>query len=417
MTLRRLSPSAIGTFKDLCERRWYFAKVLGVVEPPNPRAESGTRMHKILEDWLRFGAVPPVDPSTVVETGMALASISALPAPQYRDRLIVEEHIEFGYGECAACEGRGCETCEGTGFAVLYHGYPDLRWLTADYDVVHDHKSTSNLRWAKTEEDLVWDAQRIVYGYPSAVRGRDVLSRWQYVETQKTRGEHATHLVEVFSTALQGRESMAWLHEEYGARMARAYDEPENARPQNPAACGKFGKQGCPYQYRCQIDPAKRMRQIMHIDLIRARMERKRREMEVTEAKPPEAEPVTRAEPPEAEPPEAEPPEAEPPEAETSKLDGPRTPPKKRKPRSDKGQPRGSRRKSSKDEQGEDTDAAAGVVEHSVPQPKAVAFNKPQPEAVAFGACLNALGVADNPERVVRGLAAYYGLAVEAVSR
>lgn len=276
----KFSPSAIKTFQ-LCERRWYFAKVLGLTEPENPRAESGKGMHWLLKDWYRNGAPPSVrrPPPGEGKVGpnevdMAIESLPALPMRS--PHLIAEEHLQFSFG------------------GVDYHGYADLRWSTRAYDVVHDHKSTSSLVWALTAEDLVWDPQRIVYGYST---GRDTLARWQYVETGKTKGEHATMLVEVFGTRPQMIDAMTWLHESYGLRMAAALHEPEEARPQNPAACGKYGKEGCPYKYRCQIAPQQRMRSIMSLAALKAKMDAKRVEMNVESPKPPAAEPVAPVKP------------------------------------------------------------------------------------------------------------------------
>lgn len=374
MGLKRLSPSAISTFKDLCERRWYYAKVLKIPEPPNPRAESGTRMHAILEAWLKDGT-PPAGETT--EDEMALASIPSLPAPQFRDNLIVEKHIEFGFGKCKTCDGFGflddddqtdCEDCNATGHAVLYHGYPDVRWYTEGYAVVHDHKSTSDLRWAKSEEDLQFDPQRIIYGYAASgmtwsAMGPvyDVLSRWQYVQTRKLRGEHPKKLVEVFSTGNQVVNAMSWLHEAVGVRMVEAYDKAEDDIPQNPNACGKFGKQGCPYKYRCNIDPGKQLKQIMTLDAIRKRMHAQAKQMETSEDKPPEEDPVEVPEEVQEEVNKAEdkptpaPAKEAPAEAkEEAKEEPERTKTKVRKPRADKGKPRGPRKK----KDGEDPYAA-----------------------------------------------------------
>lgn len=358
MPVRRISPSQIATFQ-LCERRWYFAKVLGIPEPDTGRAESGKGMHWLLKEWFQKREPPslrhpPPGEGKVgqTEVGMALASLGALPPPG--PHLIVEEHIQVEYG------------------GIVYHGYADLRWFTeAGYAIVHDHKSTSSLQWAKDEAELEWDAQRIFYSYSTGV---DTLARWQYVETAPP---HDRKLVEVFGTRPQIQAGMSWLHENFGARMLSAYSEPEEARPQNPAACGKFGREGCPYKHRCQIDGKQRIKQIMSMEAIRERMKARQRQMNVSEPAPPPSEPA----PPVSTTPEptfsdengmmaaaaTEPTIKEDPEiraraeaaeaefhadreaaaAERAKPD-PRSPeqqaPKARKPRSDAGKPRGPRK-------------------------------------------------------------------------
>ena len=326
MTRRRLSPSKISLF-EMCERRWYFKEVLQLPEPENARADSGKGMHWLLKDWFINGTPPSVRPPPrgdgivrQTEVDMVIASMPALP---FRSpHLIVEEHLQFTFG------------------GVDYHGYADLIWHTSDYAVVHDHKSTSSLGWAKDVEELLFDPQRITYGYST---GRDTLARWQYVETGKTKGEHATKLVEVFGTRGQMVDAMTWLHETYGLRMAAAYDEPEEARPQNPAACGKFGKEGCPYKYRCQIDPKQTLRSIMSLAALKAKMDAKRVEMNVESPKPPDAEPVA---PPATESASSDPvapaaTAAPPVDTRTPEQQAP--PKKERKQRADKGKPRGPR--------------------------------------------------------------------------
>lgn len=273
MTTRRISPSQIATFQ-LCERRWYFAKVLGIPEPDTGRAESGKGMHWLLKEWFinkeppRVRRPPPGEGKVgPTEVGMALASLGALPPPS--EHLIVEEHIQVEYG------------------GIVYHGYADLIWHTAaKYAIVHDHKSTSSLQWAKDEAELEFDAQRIFYSYSTGV---DTLARWQYVETESP---HDRKLVEVFGTRPQIVHGMQWLHETYGQRMLAAFNEPEEARPQNPAACGKFGKAGCPYKHRCQISGPQRIKQIMSIEAIKARMRERQKTMNVSEPAPPPSEPV-----------------------------------------------------------------------------------------------------------------------------
>lgn len=388
----RISPSQEALF-EMCERRWYFKYILKLPEPEYARAESGKGMHWLLKEWLSKKEPPSVRQGDGkignVEVGMALASIPALPVPS--PHLIVEQHLQFDFG------------------GVTYHGYADVQWYTKSYGVTHDHKSTSSLVYAKTEEDLVWDPQRIIYAYPM---GRDVLSRWQYVET---KDPYQRQLVELYATHKQVVDAMTWLHETHGVRIAKAYTEPEEARPQNPAACGKYGREGCPYKHRCQIDPKTRLKNIMSLEAIKKRLQAQRQEMNITEPVPPAEEPVPPPKDnvvdiaPEQSIAEQEPAVTTNPGTVVEQAGAPAKPPRKQ--RSDVGKPRGPRgpRESKPDPEKED----AQIIVSHVPMGEPIIFGQTtNRSALALAQVITAVADLDasERERVLNAVDAFYGV-------
>ena len=136
----RFSASQLKTYHD-CPRKWFFAKVLGYPEPTSPAAELGRKLHAEVEAYFVDGVVPETLEARLLLEGL----------PERRDDLVVE-----GQATIHVYPGRN-DGPRFTGFIDLIE--------PADPVVIWDHKTTSSLRWAKSEYELKHDIQMVSYAH------------------------------------------------------------------------------------------------------------------------------------------------------------------------------------------------------------------------------------------------------------
>lgn len=127
-----VSPSQLDTYLT-CKRKWGFRYLDGIEAPPHRSAKVGTRVHEILETWLRDATPPVIDEKMVIDNHeyfpgrIAMEAIPFLPPPG--PHLTLEQEFRNKH----------------------WLGYKDVRYRAAEnHVVVMDHKTTSDLGWAKT---------------------------------------------------------------------------------------------------------------------------------------------------------------------------------------------------------------------------------------------------------------------------
>jgi hypothetical protein len=226
----RLSASQVQTFVD-CQRKWAWRYVEGVEEPPNAAAELGRSVHAELEKYLNGGEI-----DFTTEIGyIAAAGLEHLPKPG-TPGLLVEQEFHF--------EGPSGHS---------YLGYKDLEQPGA----VTDHKTTSDLRWQKTPEDLKTDIQATLYAvdyfrkYPE---DSDVELRWVYYQTRNAKKSAITRLRVYQEETWDKFLAIEKIAEQMEvASSQRALDLPPNINH-----CSAYG--GCPHQGRCNLSPFDKMR-------------------------------------------------------------------------------------------------------------------------------------------------------------
>jgi hypothetical protein len=213
-----------------CQRKWAYSRQRP--RTTNQWAEFGTRAHALIEGWLVDRKAP--DPSTP-EGACVVPALAHLPAPG--SDLAVEVPIDFQYENVAY-----------VGYADLVYGYRPREIV-----VVHDHKSTGDLKWAKTPEDLVEDPQRITYSHALATKldVEHVLAVWGYMQRKPPR---PPRLVPV----LEHRDAIAVrferLHRRAGLPIVQAHGLPPEQLPRDLSHCSAFG--GCPYRAECHANLA-----------------------------------------------------------------------------------------------------------------------------------------------------------------
>lgn len=246
-TAPALSASQLKSFLA-CPRKWAFDKIDRVPRPDTPSTALGTRVHTILEDWLRDGTPPDLNevysyenPKRPGETVVRLpgriahAGLHLLPPPR-APGLEIEGWLSLKTR------------------ATVWSGRLDLRYVDPHTGeaVVHDHKTTSSPAYAKTPETLRTDPQALLYAASEMVRLNidRVRLDWLYLPTNGgkawkvslpvLRDEIAPDLDRIEETA---------------ALMQRTLASGLTARdiPGNPRACNDYG--GCEYLLICERPP------------------------------------------------------------------------------------------------------------------------------------------------------------------
>lgn len=232
-----LSASQLATYA-LCKRKWAWRYIEGVQEPPHASAALGGRVHHVLEGWLASGVAP--DRSTR-EGAIALAGLKHLPPP----------------GSGVVEHGFLLHTPKNT-----YIGYIDWQGIFNGLITVLDHKTTSNLVYAKTAVDLLSDIQALIYALFACIAwdSEEIWLLWVYYTTAREPRSPAPTKVKIrLPQVLEKFPEIEAMGEEIG-RHVRNKTHPL-ALPPEASACGAYG--GCPHKARCNLSETERLRSIM----------------------------------------------------------------------------------------------------------------------------------------------------------
>jgi hypothetical protein len=239
-----VSASEIEVF-DLCPRKWAFVYIENKRPPPNDSAALGSRVHAILEKWLKDGTAPDTWTS---EGEIAASGLHFLPAPR-TPTLVTEEEFRF------------------TSRRAWYTGSKDFRYRDAD-GLLHvgDHKTTKAFTWAKTPDEIVCHAQALIYAVDEFHKNPndDRLSLdWIYYRT--TGARKAEPRFQIVS-----RDTVAEMFFEHvdpvAGEITRLHHEvPVGASALDFApdfrACDAFG--GCAFLSICNPTPTQRVQATM----------------------------------------------------------------------------------------------------------------------------------------------------------
>jgi hypothetical protein len=230
-----ISPSQIEAGRQ-CLRRWYKKHVEKFKEPDSASTALGTRVHKILEDYLRDAK--PID-GTTPEGAIAQAGEVYLPKPGTG---VIEGKFKLPVTS-----------------DFLWYGLID--WRAKDSSLIIDHKTTSDFKWVKPAAILLKDPQVLIYGAKGLIESdrNEQDLRWIYY---RTKGAPKAVAVDIKLTRAQVEEGCDALQEEAECliklRRSKFLD-----LPPSPEACFDYGKP-CPHRSECtDLDQAQRMRAIM----------------------------------------------------------------------------------------------------------------------------------------------------------
>jgi PD-(D/E)XK nuclease superfamily protein len=242
------SASQISTYMD-CARKWAWDRIAHKPRPQNRSAALGTRCHTQLEAYLRDGRPlqeTQEDGRPDETAAIVRVALPALPAPQ-SPGLEIEKPFAFRSPR--------------TGYS--YRGFIDFRYPGPEQEwcTVGDHKSTSNLSYAKTPDQLLYDPQAILYAVDSMAYYQvpNVHLLWSYMQTGVKR-----HLP-VYQDMTQPHVGEAFAAiEETAGEMKKVLDTvgPDDILGMYPdgvdrGTCTAYG--GCPYVGDCNLGPKERM--------------------------------------------------------------------------------------------------------------------------------------------------------------
>lgn len=239
-----LSASQLNTFRD-CQRRWAFEYVWQLPREANEAALLGRAVHDLLERWSRHGTPP--DRSTR-EGLIALKMLKGLPPPG-----VGEPERQFYL----------------TTPRHAYVGFIDLVYWSSELGaVIVDHKTTSDLKWAKTAEILSMDAQALIYAAAACVAFRvdEVNLFWNYGTTGSKPRTLEVHTKLRLPQIRKGFESIE--------RDTDTIVELQQKRvhpfslPPTVDSCEKYG--GCPHRERCALTLEEKVKAMMTQDQARA---------------------------------------------------------------------------------------------------------------------------------------------------
>lgn len=246
-----LSASQVETYR-LCKRKWGFVYLAGLRTEGNSAAELGKRVHTVLENYLNTGVVDYTDKEA---SDIAADSLTVQPEPHS-----VKTEAAFAF-----------TSIRPTGDFITWRGYKDAERLGS----VWDHKTTGNLAYAKTSEDLLTDVQATIYAVDQFIKNPTLTAvalQWTYM---RTKGAKKTVPVLATREPVEAEAAFRTI-EVTGEEICKAYEkaldvpDPEayvlkNLEP-TPEACSAFG--GCPFQGKCNLSPKEKIRSIMPSDFL-----------------------------------------------------------------------------------------------------------------------------------------------------
>lgn len=226
-TFEQASASQIKTFRE-CERKWALGKLAGLRAPETESQLRGTRIHRILELYLKGEAPIP----NTQEGTLAAACLSNLPDPSADHAPWLERYFK-----------------NKEAYVVPVIGYVDFWWL--ERRLVVDHKTTSSPRYMKTPEELRYDVQAIMYGKEAIdLLGWDEVNfGHNYIRTDRV----GTDFREVTLSKQEIEDGVGAINVTL-SRMKEVgqVELPHEAPPTGfPDACSAYG--GCPFQSICAV--------------------------------------------------------------------------------------------------------------------------------------------------------------------
>ena len=214
----RVSASQISTYLS-CQRQWWWNKVFGLPTTQKPSAALGEAVHASIEGYLAG------EPTLHAVAQPARAKLDELRAMSPLVETQMQRHLRNG---------------------LTFIGRIDL--LALNEALVVDHKTTSSLQYAKTEEELRADVQMLAYAYELYCR-RPVEEVRVAHNVLLTRGSGHRYT----ETAIPAKSIMeGWrkIQDITDQMMQTALVEEPSEVPPTWSACDKYG--GCDFREQCR---------------------------------------------------------------------------------------------------------------------------------------------------------------------
>lgn len=216
-----VSPSQIATYTT-CPRQWWFNKVLGLPVPQKPSAALGEKVHSTIEAYLESG--DPLDLHVVARPAQVkLDELRAL-SPLVETKM--QRPLRNG---------------------LTFIGRIDL--LALEPRLVVDHKTTSDLKYAKSEEELRSDVQMLSYAYEVYCRNPGPEVRVAH-NVLLTRGAPTTRYTETTVSAAQILAGWSRIQDVTDEMLVVARVETPADVSEDRSQCEKYG--GCAFKDQCK---------------------------------------------------------------------------------------------------------------------------------------------------------------------
>ena len=218
-----VSPSQIVQYTQQCPRQWALDKIAGIKREGNKFSDRGVKVHQVLENWQRF-ATPPNRADSI--GAIAYPALAVTPAP-------------------GTATSERCVNWEIGGIEIEF--LKDLEEFTPWFVHIYDYKTTSNLTYAHTAQELLeTDPQAITYAAHAFIEynAPAVRESWLYLTANKPHRclpvvvdpQRDDCLARFDLILAAGREMIAH-------RIAQT---PPEKFPERTAHCPAHG--GCPYK-------------------------------------------------------------------------------------------------------------------------------------------------------------------------
>lgn len=240
------SPSQINTFQQ-CQRKWAWRHLDHIDTPSNAAAQEGLKGHEILERYLTTASIDMSDPlADLCGTGLHHYPAPCTPGLQVEHHfgIVIGGYHFHGYKDVQLLQQplreQGCPGCAGLS-GLCNHCIPQV-W---------DHKFTSNLRWAKSDADLLGDVQAVIYAFDAMLKSNQTRVRcnWIYYQRRGAKRNQKTQLVlsaEQLVKPLRGIVNTA-------AEIHAVHSSYTTAKQLPPCVeqCTAYG--GCVYRQYCNL--------------------------------------------------------------------------------------------------------------------------------------------------------------------
>ena len=219
---RPISASQLNVWK-LCQRKRQFIYGQGLREAPAAAALAGTKVHKLLEEWVTNDEKPP---SELLWDNYDLGRMAWTIGDKLPDKnKLLQSEQKFDV----------------TLYDVDFTGVIDLQTTT---DII-DFKTTSKVRYVKSDEELELDVQRLLY---VAAKPDKTYTKWIYGVWE----DYSAHIRHLGIDAIKDRERFK-LHVLKPAEdiLRITPDTDPLSLPPNKDACGLYPPNGCPFKSKC----------------------------------------------------------------------------------------------------------------------------------------------------------------------
>lgn len=238
---------------ETCPRQWYLHHATNYANCKSDAMTWGVTMHEILEDWFERGIPPPNTP----HGRAARLSLQHLPAPG--PGLSVEKKWKLSAAPYVAEYTGAIDLCDVT---VRQYPEPEAKLLPPGIYYGHfnkfvqmwDHKSCSDVKWAKTPEELSQDISACAYAHYlcTTYNAGEVRCRWVYTQRDGKASVPVDFTITREQAAARWQKTMQSVAEMQAILKAAQPGAVQDIRG-NLDVCDAYG--GCHYRPTCHPAP------------------------------------------------------------------------------------------------------------------------------------------------------------------